>query len=338
MDVLRVPFLYLMLVIAFSSSASELDKEFIKCLPDDVDGVEHCLKKGVNPNMLLEDSFSHELITPLLMYGFKQCYEELTQKLLQYKAHIAACDSNGDTLLHRVIERNFLSQENEPFIVRTIGRLKDYKIDINIKNKAGQTALVLVCDRTSYFTNLGSQYRVVEMLLESGADPTIGYQNEKNYITPLFNVLNGFNVIYNEYIDLTPLVHLLIRKGVRPTRNDLLIASKKRYCPIEVVTFLIDNGADVNETDGRGYTLLHEFAEGTNEPVLDYIQLFLDSGAKKEIVSYDGLIPLDIARRSKSESVQKYKKDVGEKEWVDNIIKVHDKVIRMLAINNEPVE
>ncbi|XP_026533214.1 protein phosphatase 1 regulatory subunit 12C [Notechis scutatus] len=69
---------------------------------------------------------------------------------------------------------------------------------------------------------------------------------------------------------------------------------------IEVVEFLVENGADVNQADNEGWTPLHVAAScGYNE----IAQYLLDHGANIAAVNSDGDVPLDIAEADSMEAL-----------------------------------
>ncbi|XP_034648385.1 protein phosphatase 1 regulatory subunit 12C isoform X3 [Trachemys scripta elegans] len=61
---------------------------------------------------------------------------------------------------------------------------------------------------------------------------------------------------------------------------------------LEVVQFLVENGADVNQADNEGWTPLHVAASCSYKEIAQYL---LDHGAQVAAVNSDGEIPLDIA-------------------------------------------
>ncbi|XP_070622919.1 protein phosphatase 1 regulatory subunit 12C [Erythrolamprus reginae] len=69
---------------------------------------------------------------------------------------------------------------------------------------------------------------------------------------------------------------------------------------MEVVEFLVENGADVNQADNEGWTPLHVAAScGYNE----IAQYLLDHGANIAAVNSDGDVPLDIAEADSMEAL-----------------------------------
>ncbi|KAM9769800.1 protein phosphatase 1 regulatory subunit 12C [Menidia menidia] len=69
---------------------------------------------------------------------------------------------------------------------------------------------------------------------------------------------------------------------------------------MEIVTFLLDHGADVNQVDSEGWTPLH-VASSCGYP--DIAKFLLQQGASLSAVNCDGDVPLDIAPDESTESV-----------------------------------
>uniref|UniRef100_A0A8C5RCW8 Protein phosphatase 1 regulatory subunit n=1 Tax=Laticauda laticaudata TaxID=8630 RepID=A0A8C5RCW8_LATLA len=69
---------------------------------------------------------------------------------------------------------------------------------------------------------------------------------------------------------------------------------------IEVVEFLVENGADVNQADNEGWTPLHVAASCGYSEIAQYL---LDHGANIAAVNSDGDVPLDIAEADSMEAL-----------------------------------
>lgn len=96
----------------------------------------------------------------------------------------------------------------------------------------------------------------------------------------------------------TGMVDLLLERGssidVRSVQGatPLMNAVQEQSISIEMVSFLLDRGADPNATDNRGFTALHRAAEFGQ---LGIVQLLLDRGANRHPES-EGYTPQSLAQ------------------------------------------
>ncbi|KAF7225357.1 transcript variant X3 [Nothobranchius furzeri] len=78
---------------------------------------------------------------------------------------------------------------------------------------------------------------------------------------------------------------------------------------IEMVTFLVDHGASVNQVDSEGWTPLH-VASSCGNP--DIVEFLLQKGASLTAVNCDGDVPLDIALDEATDTLlQDYSQKLG---------------------------
>ena len=146
---------------------------------------------------------------------------------------------DGTKLIHAV--NNELEEE-----VRRI--LESERKEINHVNFSNQTALSAAC----YKGNLN----VINMLLEHGADPSIGSN-------PLFEAYNGMHIDVIEWL----LDHGLDPNLTNNNGETLLMVAAKEEAPESYLSFTLSkdvfkmlmrrSGVDVNVMDEQGRTLLH---------------------------------------------------------------------------------
>uniref|UniRef100_A0A1A8HHP2 Protein phosphatase 1, regulatory subunit 12C n=1 Tax=Nothobranchius korthausae TaxID=1143690 RepID=A0A1A8HHP2_9TELE len=78
---------------------------------------------------------------------------------------------------------------------------------------------------------------------------------------------------------------------------------------IEMVTFLVDHGASVNQVDSEGWTPLHVAASCGNPDIVEFL---LQKGASLTAVNCDGDVPLDIALDEATDTLlQDYSQKLG---------------------------
>ncbi|XP_055891865.1 ankyrin-2-like [Biomphalaria glabrata] len=147
---------------------------------------------------------------------------------------------------------------------------------------------------------------VIDFLLSKGANV-----NFKTSTTPLINVLSrdyfnnvnstfhtklNFNEI-NQYI--LHVIDLFLKNGANLEDYNkygctALIESAQCSFGVEVLKYLLDKGADVNQQNCLGLTALHNAAESHK---LDFLEVLLKRGAPVNLKNYKGQTPLHLAVR-----------------------------------------
>ena len=140
----------------------------------------------------------------------------------------------------------------------------------NLKDNNGRTPLMLAA------IDGDSEDGVIKSLLEFGADPNI--QDEKGY-TALMWTINGQDRIPDFSISALIRTGAIRAKGVRLwLALSIFYAFSRRETQLQIVKFLINNGADLNIRDHKGMTALsHALMNFDNE-----IAEILKENLKKE--------------------------------------------------------
>ncbi|MEZ0262519.1 MAG: ankyrin repeat domain-containing protein [Alphaproteobacteria bacterium] len=130
-----------------------------------------CMMKGANLSVG-NDKPGEEGWTPL-MYAFKNRSDEAIEVLLHFNVDIDARTKEGDTALMGVIRSRRVDTHKKEWEADTDFRLSRQLIrayedgmgDINLQNRAGETALIVA-------TKAG-QWDFVSRILDAGADPFV---------------------------------------------------------------------------------------------------------------------------------------------------------------------
>ncbi|XP_055892148.1 ankyrin repeat and KH domain-containing protein mask-1-like [Biomphalaria glabrata] len=150
------------------------------------------------------------------------------------------------------------------------------------------------------------QIDVIDFLLSKGADV-----NFKTFNTPLINALtrdyyNDINSTFRPQINsneidqyILHVIDLFLKNGANlEDYNEhgitALIESAQSSFGVEVLKYLLDKGADINQKDCLGLTALHRAAESHK---LDFLEVLLKRGAPVNLKSYKGRTPLHQAVR-----------------------------------------
>ena len=97
------------------------------------------------------------------------------------------------------------------------------------------------------------------------------------------------------------------KKGKTP----LLYVIKESSFRLEVITFLIEKGANIESQDEHGWTALHFASRDAN---LEIVRLLLKKGANIEIKNDKGETPIDIAEKNFDKKLVKFFKNFQKKD------------------------
>ncbi|XP_066274604.1 B-cell lymphoma 3 protein homolog [Branchiostoma lanceolatum] len=184
-------------------------------------------------------------------------------------------DEDGDTPLHIAVV-----QGNIPLIERLLTLLSLGNKSVDTYNHLRQAPLHLAV--------ITSQWPIVRMLVLAGACADLQDRNgqtavhlacQRASMTCLHTLItctkHQLDLDIRNYEGLTPL-HIAVNTGNK-----------------DVVTFLVESGADVEATDGKsGRTALFYAVEGNQEDIVEYL---LRAGAKVNSQCYAGNTPLHTA-------------------------------------------
>ena len=155
----------------------------------------------------------------------------------------------------------------------------------NITGEMGLTPLIVAI--------MKDHSRMVDILLEAGADPNVAMRMG---MTPLHHAIVK---------DLKQIVFLLLDAGADPNTRDGFDAPAILYAVSgdgTILRRLIEAGADVNGTDGKGNTALHAIAmvDAARE---SNITILLEAGADPSLRDENGKTALELAREEGREEV-----------------------------------
>ena len=203
-----------------------------------------------------------------LRYASREGHSSVVRTLTEAGADVNGQNNNGTTLLMKAANWGH---------DQVVHELIKAGASVTAKNNKQQTALHIAIS-----SHQGCHFSVVKALIEAGADVN---EQDKGGTTPLMEAAN----MGNEQV-----VHELIRAGASVTamnmqqkQRALCYASWKDHS--SVIKMLIEAGADVNEHDEAGITLLMDAALKGQDQV---VHMLIRAGASVTAVSryYFGLV------------------------------------------------
>ncbi|KAH9003601.1 ankyrin repeat-containing domain protein [Lactarius hatsudake] len=238
------------------------------------------LDHGANVNAKTDSG-----VTPLHQVGSDVVSDEssldVMRLLIERGAGVNAQDKDHNTPLH------FLHHSR----VELVQLLLDCGANVNAKNKLGHTPLYEHLEEVSEYGTPEDYWSVARPFLERGADVNERYDgeqtllhwaSERRRLEYMQNLLDfGANVNAVGEWGPTPLhlVHSPVEDGF----------DEDNFAPTQL---LVVRGADVNQLDDAGSTLLHRVLERSWDIDLGLVRMLVDAGAKVNVKDRQGRTPL----------------------------------------------
>lgn len=230
---------------------------------------------------------------------------EVVLYLLQQGADVAAINKNLSTPLHLSAKNNHLD---------TTKALIQYKAKINARDRNGLAPLHLCL----------LYPQIIECLLQNGADPDAEDNERKSLLyraiegdfpsTSVFYLIKyGVSLSQNKLILHHAIesknweaAEYLLDQKLDPKEKDSdgrspLYLALKNKAALETIQFLVAKGADINQKDGSGNSILHYAVNLANERVLDF--LLKDNSNVNEQNRFERETPLHLAVKGKNRNI-----------------------------------
>jgi ankyrin repeat protein len=208
------------------------------------------------------------------------CKMGLSSVLVQWLVDVGAENDGVDKDERSALHHAVLAGNDE-----LVHILLNAKVDINIKDKNGLTALDLAMQHNNIKAVVGMIERMYVLDMNGNSPLHFASAIDNVKILEECFILNK-----TKYSGRLITVHDLNHKG----ESALHIATEKRL--LHTIEFLLDHGADVNIQNSKtGDTPLHHAATGHWEGGIVFL---LEKGADRKIANAQGLLPRDIAVRN----------------------------------------
>ncbi len=199
-------------------------------------------------------------------------------KNMKYGDNINKKDLCGNTPLMKAC----LFSEN----MEVIYTLIQLGANVNQKDEHGNTPLILTA------SNEKINFEIIKMLVEAGADVNVRDDMEESFFSKL---LLADNIKYED-------IKYIIEKGVKIDNYDIINACAYNR-NTEIITLLINNGANVNADDFYRVTPLmyvcmnsaDEVPLGYFDNTLDIVKILINNGADISLVDKEGKSALTYA-------------------------------------------
>lgn len=270
------------------------------CKANNIEGVIYCLVNGYDPNV-------EEEMLPLLIAA-QAGNDYMVELLLYFGADINKRNINGFSAIYYSVYKNHLS---------TCKLLISKNADIEIRNNWVESSLHCAAQ-------IGNM-SIVKVLVEAGADTNAKNRNgytplycaasHGNYDVCVYLIDNGalvhlpseaghtalFAAVRNNHLDIC---EMLVKRGANinfVSKSGTVLHTACFYGRVEIVRFLLDNGADCTLTNANSTTpLLHAALNGNAE----ICRLLLSHGADPNKKNDTNNTALEYASISKNDSHQ----------------------------------
>ncbi len=262
--------------------------------------IENMIKHGAKTNIdikcakLFSEQFDMDTEPPI----FNAVRQKDALKYLKYLLSIKAGSLESksyykNTLLHASLKM---------FLDRNLAKFLIGKIDVNVKNKKGETPLMTLCSyNRNYSKNNTTREELVELLLKSGANAKLIYKDTKDTILQIaikhmlnYKILkllveNGVDInhidkegysaleIANYRYYKNDILDYLLKKGAKINNVHKLLRDAVRAKKIEHVKYWLSKDKDINKKDKNGKTVLNIALENSFS---DIARILKKQGAK----------------------------------------------------------
>ncbi|KAL3837771.1 hypothetical protein ACJIZ3_022362 [Penstemon smallii] len=179
-------------------------------------------------------------------------------------------------------------------------------VNVDARSKDGRTAL---CRAAA-----NGDRRMVEMLLEAGADPTIGdvdscrsaidVARDKGHMEIVKVLERGESVLHAARRGELDILESLLEKGATSNFSDQYGLTPLHVAAIkgnkDVVMMLVEFGANIDSQDTEGHTPLHLAVEGGS---IETVEILINRGANINAKNKKGATPLCISKLMEYEDI-----------------------------------
>ncbi|MCX5636959.1 MAG: ankyrin repeat domain-containing protein, partial [Planctomycetota bacterium] len=277
----------------------------------DLDMLTFFLENGADVNMVeRERGYSP------LSIAFRFENEEMIRALAKAGADLKKPDKYGLTLFHQ--SARFGNMKILKFLL-------DLGVDIEFKDKGGNTALINACaggqkDTLLFLLNQGANLNVLDnagnnalhgaimdpdsnetirILIEHGLD--VNHRNSQGQPPLFFLARNLVNLREGHFNSAQTMIKAGADLNIRDNNGDTILHLAAKKGAPELVTFLINKGLDVNQTNNQGLTAIQQILNlscvADNDQKEEVVKILITNGANTNVFDQNGYMPLHDAVR-----------------------------------------